>query len=95
MESWNGLVGDAASGPLHPGRGAAVVAATRPIPRRDRAASRARGVPAGPPAAALDLARAARVGVHAAPGAAEARPAGRERYATAAILRESVTSASD
>jgi hypothetical protein len=37
-----------------PGRGAAVVAATRPIPRHERAASRAHGVPAGPPAAALD-----------------------------------------
>jgi hypothetical protein len=37
-----------------PGRGAAVVAATRPIPRHERAASRARGVPAGPPAAAPD-----------------------------------------
>jgi hypothetical protein len=37
-----------------PGRGPAVVAATRPIPRRSRAVSRALGVPAGPPAAALD-----------------------------------------
>jgi hypothetical protein len=61
-----------------PGRGAAVVAATRPIPRRDRAGSRARGVPVGPPAAALDPGRAARAGVHAAPRAAGARPADRE-----------------
>jgi hypothetical protein len=37
-----------------PGRGPAVVAATRPVPPRLRTASRARGVPAGPPAAALD-----------------------------------------
>ena len=37
-----------------PGRGSAVVAATRPVPRRQRVASRARGVPAGPPVAALD-----------------------------------------
>jgi hypothetical protein len=37
-----------------PGRGPAVVATTRPIPRHHRAASRARGVPAEPPAAALD-----------------------------------------
>jgi hypothetical protein len=54
--SLNGLAGgaDAAPGNPAPGRGPAVVAATRPIPRRSRAASRARGVPAGPPAAALD-----------------------------------------
>jgi hypothetical protein len=37
-----------------PGHGPAVVAATRPIPRRSRPTSRARGVPAGPPAAAPD-----------------------------------------
>ena len=62
-----------------PGRGPAVVAATRPIPRRSRAASRALCVPAGPPAAALDpgpggVGRRPR----RPPGAAGARPAGRE-----------------
>jgi len=62
-----------------PGRGPAVLAATRPVPPRLRTASRARGVPAGPPAAALDpgpggVGRRPR----RPPGAAGARPAGRE-----------------
>jgi hypothetical protein len=62
-----------------PGHGAAVVAATRPIPRRHQAGSRARGVPAGPPAAALDPGPGgAGRRPRRPPGAAGARPAGRE-----------------
>jgi hypothetical protein len=77
---WNGLVGgaSAASGPLHP-------AADRPLSRPPGRSHAATGPRQGRFASLRDrwrrpltLARAARAGVHAAPGAAGVRPAGRE-----------------